>query len=192
VWQLPEWLGGRTFSFNPGPFNVKEHALIVIMANVGVSQVYGLHLIVAGQLFYNRTFEFGFAFLFILTTQLTGFAIAGLARRYVVWPASMIWPEALVVATNLNAFHAEEDAFQGGVSRLRFLVYILIGSTLYYWIPGKCLGRSIPLIVGSCDSRIPFYRAFVFLVGNLDPAEEQGDQPTVWRQFWSGHEYGHP
>lgn len=136
MWQLPKWLGGRTFSFNPGPFNVKEHALIVIMANVGVSQVYGLHLIVAGQLFYKRTFEFGFAFLFVLCTQLTGFSMAGLARRYVVWPASMIWPEALVVATNLNAFHAEEDAFQGGMPRLRFLVYVIGGSMGYYWLPG--------------------------------------------------------
>lgn len=137
VWRLPKWLGGGTFSFNPGPFNVKEHALIVIMANVGTSPVYGLHLIVAGQLFYKRTFEFGFAFLFVLTTQLTGFCIAGLARRFVVWPASMIWPEALVVATNLNAFHAEEDSFQGGMSRIKFLCIVLGASMMYLWIPGK-------------------------------------------------------
>lgn len=106
------------------------------MANVGLSQVGGLHLIVSGQLFYGRRFEFGFAFLFILCTQLLGFSMAGLARRYVVWPASMIWPEALVVATNLNAFHAEEDAFQGGMSRIKFLVIVLSGAAFYYWLPG--------------------------------------------------------
>lgn len=176
TWTLPRFLGGRSFSLNPGPFNVKEHALIVIMANVGVSQAYGLHLIAAGQLFYGRSFEFGFAFLFILCTQLTGFSMAGLARRYVVWPASMIWPEALVVATNLNAFHAEEDTFQGGMTRIRFLIWVLVGSLFYYWFPGtsplrppRGLAR-ITKLTTAHPCRIPLYCSWLVLLGLLDRA----------------------
>jgi hypothetical protein len=129
-----------TWTMNNGPFNVKEHALVVIMANVGVSQAYGLHLIVAGELFYGRAFGFGFAFLLILCSQMLGFTLAGFADQFVVTPASQLWPEALTVAANLNAFHAQDEMFPGAgkISRLRLLVYVLSGSLLWFWIPGQC------------------------------------------------------
>ena len=140
IYHLPTWLPGRlsgaAWTLNDGPFNVKEHALIVIMANVGVSQAYALHLIVVGDLYYGRAFGFGFGFLMVLCTQLMGFALAGIGQIFVVQPASMLWPEALSVAANLNAFHAHDDAFSGKISRLRLLVYVLAGSTLYFWLPG--------------------------------------------------------
>jgi OPT family oligopeptide transporter len=136
TYTLPRWLGGKSFSFNPGPFNVKEHTLVVMMANVGISPAYGLHAIVSADLWYNRRFGFGFDILFILATQVTGFCLAGLCQRFVIWPASMIWPEALVVATNLNAFHAEDEGFGGGISRIRFLVICAAGAAAYSWLPG--------------------------------------------------------
>jgi len=140
IYHLPTWLPGRlsgaSWTLNDGPFNVKEHALIVIMANVGVAQAYGLHLIVVGDLYYGRAFGFGFGFLIVLCTQLIGFALAGIGQIFVVQPASMLWPEALAVSANLNAFHAHDDAFSGKISRLRLLVYVLAGSTLYFWLPG--------------------------------------------------------
>lgn len=150
VYQLPTWLPGRlsgaTWTMNDGPFNVKEHALIVIIANVGVSQAYGLHLIVVGDLYYGKAFGFGFGFLVLLCSQLLGFAIAGFAHRFVVQPASMLWPEALTVAANLNAFHAQDDAFDGKISRIRLLVYVVAGSTLYFWLPGMCIRVCEPYI----------------------------------------------
>jgi len=42
-------------------------------------------------------------------TQLTGFGLAGLCRKFLVWPAAMIWPSNLVVCTLLNTLHAEDD-----------------------------------------------------------------------------------
>lgn len=143
IFYLPTWLPGRLsgaqWTLNDGPFNVKEHALIVIMANVGVSQAYGLHLIVVGDLFYGRAFGFGFGFLIVICSQLLGFSLAGFAQRFVVQPASMLWPEALSVAANLNAFHAHDDAFSGKISRLRLLCYVLGTSCLYFWLPGTSI-----------------------------------------------------
>jgi hypothetical protein len=144
IYHLPRWLPGKLsgapWTFNDGPFNVKEHALIVIMANVGVSQAWGLHLVVVGDLFYGRAFGFGFGFLLVLCSQLLGFSLAGFANHLVVTPASMLWPEALVVATNLNAFHAQEDAFASGISRLKLLAWLLGGSMIFFWIPGERQG----------------------------------------------------
>lgn len=140
VFHLPKWLPGRLsgapWTLNDGPFNVKEHALIVIMANVGVSQAYGLHLIATSELYYSRHFGFGFGFLLVLCSQLLGFTLAGLANHLVVSPASMLWPEALVVAANLNAFHAQDDAFGGKMSRFKLLVIVLCSSMVFFFFPG--------------------------------------------------------
>ncbi|ORX35494.1 OPT oligopeptide transporter protein-domain-containing protein [Kockovaella imperatae] len=134
--ELPLWLGGSTVSFNPGPFNIKEHTCICIMVNVGLGTTYALNVIVSTQLWYGRDLGDGFSVIFILITQLTGFAFAGLCRRFVIWPASMIWPTNLAIATNLNAFHAEDESFQGGMPRLRFLLIALGGAFVYYFLPG--------------------------------------------------------
>ncbi|WWC68406.1 OPT family small oligopeptide transporter [Kwoniella pini CBS 10737] len=136
TWKFPKFLGGSEFTFNPGPFNIKEHTIIVMMANVAIGPAYALYAIVSSELFYKHKFGYGFDILLILSTQVTGFTMAGLCRRFVVWPASMIWPANLVVTTNLNTLHAEEDGFQGGMSRLRFLLICMAGAFAYYFFPG--------------------------------------------------------
>lgn len=140
TYKLPLWLGGREFSFNPGPFNIKEHTVIVMMANVAIGPAYALYATVSSELYYNHPMGFGFSIMFLFATQMTGFTLAGICRRFVVWPASMIWPGNLVVATNLNTFHAEEDGFTGGMSRFKFLIVCMAGSFAWYFFPGKYCG----------------------------------------------------
>lgn len=57
------------FSLNPGPFNVKEHVLITIFANVGAGSVYATHILSAVKLYYKKPLGFIPAFLIMLTTQ---------------------------------------------------------------------------------------------------------------------------
>lgn len=137
TFQNPRWLGGSSWSFNPGPFNIKEHAFITMMASVAVGPAYGLWVIVSSELYYQRPFGVGFNIMFFFTTQVTGFAFAGLCRRFVVWPASMIWPGVLVVTTNLNTLHAEEEGFTGSMTRFRFLLYTGAGAFAWYFMPGE-------------------------------------------------------
>ncbi|WWC88117.1 OPT family small oligopeptide transporter [Kwoniella dendrophila CBS 6074] len=136
TWKLPRFLGGSEISLNPGPFNIKEHTIIVMMANVAIGPAYAIYATVSSELWYKHKFGYGFDIMIILATQLTGFTMAGLCRRFVVWPASMIWPGNLVVTTNLNTLHAEEDGFQGGMSRFKFLVICMGGAFAYYFFPG--------------------------------------------------------
>ncbi|ODO11857.1 OPT family small oligopeptide transporter [Cryptococcus amylolentus CBS 6273] len=133
---LPRWLGGAEFSLNPGPFNIKEHTIIVMMANVAIGPAYALYATVSSELYYGHNWGIGFSIMFLLATQMTGFSLAGICRRFVVWPASMIWPANLVVATNLNTFHAEEDGFTGGMSRFKFLIICGSSAFIWYFFPG--------------------------------------------------------
>ncbi|KAF8577241.1 OPT superfamily oligopeptide transporter [Ramaria rubella] len=135
-YRLPPWLGSHEISFNPGPWNIKEHVCVFLMANVSVNPAYAMNTIVVSELFYGVKLGFGFNLTLVLATQLTGFGLAGLARRFLVWPASMVWPQNLVACTLLNTLHAEEDSQSGGISRYKFFMIATAAAFFYYFIPG--------------------------------------------------------
>ncbi|KAF8518157.1 OPT oligopeptide transporter [Hysterangium stoloniferum] len=96
---VPDW---KIFgiSLNPGPFSVKEHVLITIMAGVGANSAYATDIVVVQRVFYNQIYNFS----------------CGVARRFLVSPPSM--------------------STRGGISRERFFLYVFVGSTLWYFLPG--------------------------------------------------------
>lgn len=125
------------FSMNPGPFNIKEHTVIVIMANISISPPYALNFTTALDKFYGIPKGIGFDFLAVLTTNVIGFSFAGICRRYLVWPASLVWPQNLVTCTLFNTFHAEDDdGSDGSLTRYRFFTVVLAGAFAWYFLPG--------------------------------------------------------
>ncbi|EGO00748.1 hypothetical protein SERLA73DRAFT_167007 [Serpula lacrymans var. lacrymans S7.3] len=136
TYRLPRFLGSVEFSLNPGPWNIKEHVLVFIMANVAIGPAYALNAIVVAQINYGIYYNYWFSVLLVLATQLTGFGLAGMCRRFLVWPASMVWPQNLVACTLLNTLHAEEDEDSGGITRYRFFLIVLGGAFFFFFIPG--------------------------------------------------------
>lgn len=65
--------GDRMFSFNPGPFNIKEHVLISIFANAGSAfgsgSAYAVSIVNIIKAFYGRSISFFAGWLLIITTQ---------------------------------------------------------------------------------------------------------------------------
>lgn len=61
------------FSMNPGPFNIKEHVLITILANSGAGSVYATHILSAVKLYYKKSLSFLPALLVMITTQVIDF-----------------------------------------------------------------------------------------------------------------------
>lgn len=123
------------FRLNPGPFNVKEHVLITIMANCGAGTAYAVDIIVIQRVFYKQDFGFLANLLLILTTQLVGYGMAGILRRYLVYPAAMIWPSNLVTVALFNTLHTREELAQGQWTRQKFFAVFSVASFCYYWIP---------------------------------------------------------
>jgi hypothetical protein len=70
----------------------------------------------------------------VISTQLIGFSIGGICKRFVVAPPSMIWPEKLLMAALFNTLHGQETLGAqacGGISRERFFSYAVIGYIFY-------------------------------------------------------------
>ncbi|ODV91403.1 hypothetical protein CANCADRAFT_123500 [Tortispora caseinolytica NRRL Y-17796] len=123
---------------NPGPFSIKEHTVVTVMAGVSFSTAYSFEIFLALQQFYKFEYGPGFQILVTLSMQLIGFSISGILRSILVTPASMIWPANLVSATFLTNIHQNVNYRAGKwkISRLRFYLYVMIGSFVWFWFPG--------------------------------------------------------
>ncbi|KAK3218773.1 hypothetical protein Dsin_012743 [Dipteronia sinensis] len=130
---------GRSFSLNPGPFNIKEHVIITIFASCGVStgggDAYSIGAITVMKAYYKQTLSFLCAVLIVLTSQILGYGWAGMLRRYLVDPVEMWWPANLAQVSLFRALHEKEQK-STGLTRMRFFLIAFVASFVYYAFPG--------------------------------------------------------
>ena len=134
-------LFGLKWNTNPGSFNVKEHTVVVVMANVSLGTAYATDIILAQVTFFKQDFGILFQLLLVITSQSLGYGIAGLLRKVLVYPAAMIWPINVVSATLLHSMHEKHEEpdpkiIGGRMSRYKWFGLVMLGSYLYYFLPG--------------------------------------------------------
>ncbi|KAI1774277.1 small oligopeptide transporter [Hypoxylon cercidicola] len=134
---------GVQWTLNPGPFNAKEHTLIVAMANAsyGSTLAYSIFVIMVQRIWYHQSTSWGYQILLSLSSQCIGFTFAGLVRNYLVWPSAMIWPSSLANCALFNALHdhrVSDPAKTNGwsIGRYRYFLYVFLGGFVWYWFPG--------------------------------------------------------
>ncbi|KAJ6102972.1 hypothetical protein N7486_005399 [Penicillium sp. IBT 16267x] len=141
--KLPRWkvpLGKLSFDINPGKFTIKEHAFIVICVNISASTAYAQGSLVAiiSPVYWNRDFGAGFSFLYLLTTQMIGFGLTGLARRWIVYPAALVWPTSLSSTVLFRALHEPESRTAANgwtITRYSFFAYVTAFGFVVFWFP---------------------------------------------------------
>lgn len=70
-----------------------------------------------------------------------GFGMAGIVRRFLVWPAAMIWPSTLVNTTLFYTLHDHKTSDPSetngwSIGRYRYFLYVFLGSFFWYFFPG--------------------------------------------------------
>ncbi|AMD20402.1 HDL342Cp [Eremothecium sinecaudum] len=129
-------------SLNPGPFNIKEHGIIMLLTanSFGTAYVISLLLTMHLDYFYGRQFGWLFDLLAIWTTECIGFCFSGICNKVLVNPPAMVWPGVLPDCTFLTNLHVKQAPTSGvhtwRITRLKFFIYVSIGSFAWYWIPG--------------------------------------------------------
>ena len=88
--------------------------------------------------FYKQNPSISYQLLLTISTQVLGYAFAGLTRRYLVRPPSMIWPGTLMATAMFTTMHKSENKTANGwqVTRWRFFLYVWTGAFLWYFLPG--------------------------------------------------------
>lgn len=145
------------FDLNPGGrFLKKEHAVVTICVALTGSTAYAMNILIAQTNFYNMDLNFGYQILLVLTTQMAGYGLAGLTRRWVVYPALAIWPQTLISVSLFDALNdrsIDKVVVNGWrASRYKFFVILFIISFVWYWFPGfifKGLGYFSIVLWGS-------------------------------------------
>lgn len=148
------WLPDRGFtlfgirhSLNPGPFHKKEHMLITIMANVAYNTPYTNYIIWVQYLpqYFNQPYaaHVGYQILIAMSCNFIGYGMAGIVRRFIVYPTYCVWPASLVTIALNSAFHTGNNAPVRGpfgslwrISRIKFF-YLMFGAMfVWFWLPG--------------------------------------------------------
>lgn len=121
-----------------GAWNEKEHACVYISSNVSFGFAFATDVIVEQHKFYKQDVTIVYQFLLTISTQILGYAFAGLTRRYLVRPAAMIWPGTLMSTAMFNTMHTNENKSANGwtISRYRFFVYVWAAAFAWYFLPG--------------------------------------------------------
>lgn len=139
--------------FAQGRWNEKEHACVYISSNVSFGFAFATdvstptkylwrswprQVIVEQHKFYNQDVPIIYQLLLIISTQVLGYAFAGLTRRFLVRPSAMIWPGTLMSTAMFSTMHKSINKKANGwsISRYKFFVIVWGGAFLWYFVPG--------------------------------------------------------
>ncbi|KAH7380718.1 OPT oligopeptide transporter protein-domain-containing protein [Pyrenochaeta sp. MPI-SDFR-AT-0127] len=121
-----------------GHWNEKEHCCVYVSSNVSFGFAFATDVIVEQVKFYRQDLGVMYQILLILSTQILGYSLAGITRRYLVRPSGMIWPSTLVSTAMFTALHRDQNKPADGwtISPRKFFVRIFLGSVAFYFLPG--------------------------------------------------------
>ncbi|KAI4274893.1 MAG: hypothetical protein LQ337_003597 [Flavoplaca oasis] len=113
--RLRRWLG-------QGRWNEKEHACVIVEQGK----------------FYKQDLSIMYQILLTVSTQILGYSFAGLTRRFLVRPPSMIWPATLMSTAMFTTMHKSENKIANGwtISRWRFFLLVFSAAFAWYFLPG--------------------------------------------------------
>ena len=114
--------------FNPHPFNMKEHAAIVVVASSAAQTALAVEVIAVQRLFYDSAPNVAVSILVVISSQCVGYGFAGLLRKALVYPTKMVWPSLLPMNTLLETLHRDRQETR---RRLRFFWIILVA--VFFW-----------------------------------------------------------
>jgi len=85
----------------------------------------------------EQNFGFLYNMLILVGTEMIGYGLAGICRRWLVYPAEMLWPSTLADCTLLNTLHRERNYPVGRwtISRYRLFFVAMIVCFGYSFLP---------------------------------------------------------
>lgn len=119
---------------------------MTILANVAWNTPYTNNIIWVQYLsfYFNQHYagQFLYQICISLATNFIGYGLAGLVRRFLVYPSYCIWPASLVTVALNSTFHSDRNLpvqspwgkiFK--ISQLRFFAIAFVAMFVYFWFP---------------------------------------------------------
>ncbi|KAG1754615.1 OPT oligopeptide transporter protein-domain-containing protein [Suillus lakei] len=113
---------------NPGPFNKKENAFIIIMSSAAANSALGTEVLAVQRLYYNITPNAGSSIFLLFSSQLLGYGIGGLMRGILLYPSKMLYPGVLPLLSMFDALYRD-----GIEARRRLKVFYFVFTVIFIW-----------------------------------------------------------
>ncbi|KAG2138199.1 OPT oligopeptide transporter protein-domain-containing protein [Suillus cothurnatus] len=113
---------------NPGPFNKKENAFVVIMASASANTALGADVLAVQRLYYNITPNPGTSVFLLFSSQLLGYGIGGMMRSILLYPSKMLYPGVLPLLSMFDAL------YEGGMAaRKKLRIFYMVFAVIFFW-----------------------------------------------------------
>ncbi|KAF2733326.1 OPT superfamily oligopeptide transporter [Polyplosphaeria fusca] len=98
---LPKWIvrvpfTSFSFSLNPGPFHIKENVLVAVTASSGATSSAAWAPISLAKIYYDTDIPAPVAIFFMWAIVFIGYAMAALARQFLMYDPIYTWPYSLM------------------------------------------------------------------------------------------------
>ncbi|KAG2111688.1 OPT oligopeptide transporter protein-domain-containing protein [Suillus discolor] len=113
---------------NPGPFNKKENAFIIIMSSAAANSALATEVLAVQRLYYNITPNAVSSIFLLFSSQLLGYGIGGLMRGILLYPSKMLYPSVLPLLSMLDAFYHD-----GIAARQKLKVFYFVFTAIFIW-----------------------------------------------------------
>ncbi|KAI0256212.1 OPT oligopeptide transporter [Lactifluus subvellereus] len=128
---IPRW--GWFRYLNPGPFNKKENAFIIIMASAAANSALGTEVLAVQRLFYNITPNGAASIFLLFSSQLLGYGIGGLMRPILLYPSKMLYPGVLPLVSMFDALYQNGTARHSDGNKKRLKLFYIAFFAIFIW-----------------------------------------------------------
>ncbi|KAF7536567.1 hypothetical protein G7054_g4406 [Neopestalotiopsis clavispora] len=125
-------LGRWSFSLNPGPFSIKEHAIIGIAANAGSQGQWATYLPTNAALYYGITMNPAVALFFGWGASLLGFSFAAMVRKILIDDPEFIFPLSMQQVTLYRSMQGKTELHMAQASKQIKVFWIILFAT-FVW-----------------------------------------------------------
>ncbi|KAK4238673.1 OPT oligopeptide transporter protein-domain-containing protein [Achaetomium macrosporum] len=129
--KLPTWISIATF-LNPGPWNLKEHAICAITATSASNAAASVLVFAAQDLFYDLPISATTVILAVISIGLFGYGICGIMRPIAVWHVDAVYWSTLPTVKTLQGLHWQQVK---NSKPLRWFWYCFVGMFFYEFFP---------------------------------------------------------
>mgnify|MGYP002379115278 CR=1 FL=1 len=123
------------FSLNPGPWSIKETAMVTITANSGATGNLATNALSLADLHFGETVHPIVALGFMWAIVFVGYSYAAIAKSSLLYDPQFTWPTALMQTTLLQTQDQSAHDSKKGAKHMKVFFFVLAGITIWQLFP---------------------------------------------------------
>ncbi|ABN68038.1 oligopeptide transporter protein [Scheffersomyces stipitis CBS 6054] len=128
-------IGRFSFNLNPGPWSIKETAMVTITASSGATGNQGTSALSLAEIYYGEKVNAAVALFYMWAIVFVGYSYAAIARNFLLYDPQFVWPQALMQTTLFQTQKRSDADSKLGSKQMKVFFAVLIGVTVWEFFP---------------------------------------------------------